>query len=95
MERVTTFEVPESIAKRLSELLIKERVRKQLLAESVNDPSRFDELENLVIIIVSEIDKIKHDITTLYVPNQSRSEDYIWDYNGYEIDKNHFTIYKA
>lgn len=95
MERVTTFEVPESIAKRLSELLIKERVRKQLLAESVNDPSRFDELENLVIIIVSEIDKIKHDITTLYVPNEYRSEDYIWDYNGYEIDKNHFTIYKA
>ena len=95
MERVTTFEVPESIAKRLSELLIKERVRKQLLAESVNDPSRFDELENLVIIIVSEIDKIKHDITTLYVPNEYRSEDFIWDYNGYEIDKNHFTIYKA
>lgn len=95
MERVTTFEVPEHIAKRLSDLLIKERVRKQLLFDAVNDSSKFDELENLLIVVTAEIDKIKYDITTLYVPNDYRSDDYMWDYNGFGIDGNHFTIYKS
>ena len=95
MERVTTFEVPEHLAKRLSDLLIKERIRKQLLFDAVNDSAKFDELENLLIIVTSEIDKIKYDITTLYVPNEYRNEKYMWDYNGFGIDKNIFTIYKA
>lgn len=95
MEKVSTFEIPEEMAKRLSVLLIKERIRKQLLSEAIKDPVRFDELENLVIEVSSEIEKIKHDITVLYVPEKFRSEEFIWDYNGFEIDGKNISIYKA
>lgn len=95
MERITTFEIPEEIAKHLSILLIKEKVRKELLLNLVGNKNKFEEVEQLLIEVSSEIEKIKHDITTLYVPEKYRSEDFIWDYNGFDIDGKHVTIYKT
>jgi len=93
MERVTTFEIPEEIAKRLSILLVKEKVRRELLSNLVGNKSKFEEVEQLLVEVSSEVEKIKYDITTLYVPEKYRSEEFIWDYNGFEIDKNILTIY--
>lgn len=95
MERVTTFEIPEELAKHLSILLVKEKVRKELLSNSIGDKNKFEEVEQLVVEVSSEVEKIKHDITTLYVPEKYRSEEFVWDYNGFEIDNNIVTIYKA
>lgn len=94
MKRVTTFEIPEEIAKHLSVLLVKEKVRKELLSNLIGNKNKFEEVEQLLIEVSSEVEKIKHDITTLYVPEQYRSEEFIWDYNGFEIDKNILTIYQ-
>ena len=94
MERVTTFEIPEELAKHLSILLVKEKVRKELLSNLIGNKSKFEEVEQLLIEVSSEVEKIKYDITTLYVPEKYRSEEFIWDYNGFEIDKNILTIYK-
>ena len=95
MERVTTFEIPEELAKHLSILLVKEKVRKELLSNSIGDKNKFEEVEQFVVEVSSEVEKIKHDITTLYVPEKYRSEEFVWDYNGFEIDNNIVTIYKA
>ena len=95
MERVTTFEIPEELAKHLSILLVKEKVRKELLSNSIGDKNKFEEVEQLVVEVSSEVEKIKHDITTLYVPEKYRNEEFVWDYNGFEIDNNIVTIYKA
>lgn len=94
MERVTTFEIPEEIAKHLSMLLVKEKVRKELLSNLIGNKNKFEEVEQLLIEVSAEVEKIKHDITTLYVPEKYRSEKFIWDYNGFEIDKNILTIYQ-
>lgn len=93
MEKVTTFEIPEEIAKRLSILLVKEKVRRELLSNLVGNKSKFEEVEQLLVEVSSEVEKIKYDITTLYVPEKYRSDEFIWDYNGFEIDKNILTIY--
>lgn len=95
MERVTTFEIPEELAKHLSILLVKEKVRKELLSNSIGNKNKFEEVEQLVVEVSSEVEKIKYDITTLYVPEKYRSEEFVWDYNGFEIDNNIVTIYKA
>ena len=91
---VETAEIPEDIAQRLSRLLIKESIRRQLLTDSVGNQTKYEEAEELLIPVVEEIDKIKNTITEKYVPDDFRSDDYIWSYNGFSIDGNEINIIK-
>ena len=91
---VETVEIPESIAKRLSTLLIKQSIRHRLLNEAVGDKSKFEQLEDLLIPIEEEISAVKNEITEKFIPEDFRSERFIWNYNGFEIDNNHISIYK-
>lgn len=91
---VGTFEIPEDLAKRLSELLTKKAIREQVLAQVVSEPSKYDTLEEKLIPVINEIDKIKTKITTEYVPSQYNDERYQWSFNGYEIDGNKLEVYE-
>ena len=91
---IETVEIPESIAKRLSTLLIKQSIRNRLLNEAVGDKSKFEQLEDLLIPIEEEISSIKNEITEKFIPEEFRSERFIWNYNGFEIDGNNISISK-
>ena len=56
---------------------------------------KFEQVENLLAKVTERIDEIKHLITNEYVPEDFRSEKFIWDYKGYSIDKNSVSIYKV
>lgn len=88
------FEIPDELAKELSDNLIKQTIRQRTLAELVNDPDKYDAAEKLLIPVVSKVEAIKVQITNKYVPEKYRSNEYMWNYDGYEIDKNKVQIHK-
>ena len=92
---VEVFEIPEYLAKELSDLLVRESIRKKLLSEVLNDPVKYEQIEDLLAKATERIDEIKHLITIEYVPDEFHSEKFIWDYKGYSIDKNVVSIYKV
>lgn len=92
---VSTFNIPEDLAKRLSELLTKKMIREGLLANNMSDPVKYEQAENLLVPVVSEIEAIKYKITNEYVPEKYRSEKYFWNYDGYEIDGTTVQIMQA
>lgn len=89
------FEIPEDLAKELSDNLIKQTIRQRTLTEVVNDPDRYTNAENLLIPIVQRIEVIKNKITKEYVPEKYRSSEYMWNYDGFEIDENRVQILKV
>jgi len=89
-----TFEIPEEVAKELSELLTKQSIREHLLLNTLNDKEKYDEVERQLIPIIQKIDAIKNKITNEFVPSQYNSEKYMWNYDGYEISKNILQIYE-
>ncbi len=89
-----TFEIPEEVAKELSELLTKQSIREHLLLNTLNDKEKYDEVERQLIPIIQKIDAIKNKITNEFVPKQYNSEKYMWNYDGYEISKNILQIYE-
>ena len=89
-----TFEIPEEVAKELSELLTKQSIREHLLLNTLNDKEKYDEVERQLIPIIQKIDAIKNKITNEFVPTQYNSEKYMWNYDGYEISKNVLQIYE-
>lgn len=91
---VDYFEIPDELAKELSDNLIKQTIRQRTLAELVNDPDRYNAAEKLLVPIVTRIEAIKVQITNQYVPIKYRSSEYMWNYDGYEIDGNHVQIHK-
>lgn len=91
---VEVAEIPQSLAERLSKLLVKESIRRQLLNDSLNDPAKYELAEERLIPIVSEINEIKHLITEKYIPDDFKSDRFIWSFDGIEIDNNHVKIYK-
>lgn len=88
MQYIDTFEIPIDIAKELSTLTGKEKIRKDLLLSSINNEETFNRIESELIIIMEKLNAIKEKITEDYVPDKYRSEKYSWMYNGWEIDKN-------
>ena len=82
---VSQFEIPEALAKELSELLIKQSIRERLLATLISQPEQYEEAEKNLIPIISRIEAIKMKITSEYVPAKYQSSAYIWNYDGYEI----------
>lgn len=91
---VETVEIPEDIAQRLSRLLIKESIRRQLLNDAVGNKDKYEEAEELLIPVIEEIDKIKNTITEKYIPEDFRSDRYIWSYNNFSINGNEINIIK-
>ena len=91
---VETVEIPEDIAQRLSRLLIKESIRRQLLNDAVGNKNKYEEAEELLIPVIEEIDKIKNIITEKYIPEDFRSDRYIWSYNNFSINGNEINIIK-
>lgn len=91
---VEVFEIPEHLAKELSDLLVRESIRKKLLSEVLNDPVKYEQIEDLLAKATERIDEIKNLITVEFVPDEFQSEKFIWDYKGYSIDKNVVSIYK-
>lgn len=94
-EIVTTFQIEEPIAKQLSELLIKQSIREKLLDQNINNPTKYEQMEQMLVPIVAQIESLKNYITKECVPAKYRSEQYVWNYDGYEIDGCTVYIYNA
>lgn len=82
---VGSFEIPEELAKELSELLTKQTIRERVLIQVIDDPVKYEQAENMLVPITSKIESIKVKITNDYVPQMYRSAKYIWNYDGYEV----------
>jgi hypothetical protein len=91
---VGSFEIPEELAKELSTLITKQGIRERLLATLVGE-EKYDEVEESLIELIQRIDVIKNKITEEYVPEEFRSEDYVWNYDGYEIAGRKVVIYEV
>lgn len=83
---VDTFTIPEQVAKRLSELLVKQSIREKLLDQNIENAEKYERMESMLIPIVAEINQLKNQITMEYVPEKYQSDMYVWNYDGYEID---------
>lgn len=91
---VDTFTIPEDMAKRLSDLLVQQSIRQNLLAEVVMDSEKYAKVESMLIPIMTEVDTIKNEVGRL-VPREYQSSTYKWNYNGWAIDNNVVQILKA
>lgn len=91
---VDTFNIPEQVAKRLSELLVKQSIREKMLDQNIENPDKYEKMENMLVPIVAEIESLKNYITKECVPAEYRSDNFAWNYDGYEIDGCVVSIYK-
>lgn len=82
------FEIPEDLAIELSDLLIKQTIRERLLTQLINDQTKYEKAEEMLIPITTKIEAIKIKITKEYVPEKYNSTKYMWNYDGWEVDKN-------
>ena len=90
---VGSFEIPEALAKELSELLTKQTIREKLLLQVMDDSVKFNQVEALLIPITAKIEAIKNKITNEYVPEQYCSAKYMWNYDGWEIAGNKVNVF--
>ena len=86
------FEIPDDLAKELSQLITKQTIRERLLLQLVSEPEKYEEAENLLIPITSKIEAIKVRITKEFVPQKYQARRYMWNYDGYTIDQNRVQI---
>ena len=86
------FEIPEELAKELSDLLTKQVVRERMLMQLIDDEAKYDTAEGLLSKVVSKIEAIKVKITREYVPQQYRTPKYMWNYNGWDVDENRVEV---
>lgn len=84
-------EIPESLARELSDLLTKQTIRMQVLTSIVGKPE-YETMEAELIPIQQRIDAIKYTITEDYIPDEYRSDEYQWNFNGFMIDRNTIEI---
>lgn len=88
---IDEFEIPEDLARELSDLLARQSIRERLLQTLIGKPE-YDEVENSIVPLVSKIDAIKTMITLQYVPDKYRSEKFMWNYPGWEVSQNRVQI---
>ena len=86
------FEIPNELAQELSDLLTKQVVRERLLVNLVGDNEKYNAAEKMLMETVSKVETIKKKITRDYVPEHYRFPQYMWNYDGYEIDGNKVQI---
>ena len=89
---VDRFEIPDELARELSELLTKQTIRERLLTQLIDDQDKYNKVEDMLIPVTARIEAIKLKITKEYVPSEYDSTRYIWNYDGYEIDGNRLQI---
>lgn len=89
---VGSFEIPNELAKELSELLTKQTIRDRLLLNLIDEPAKYEEVEKMLIPITAKVEAIKMKITSEYVPEKYRNPKYIWNYDGYEVAGNSVQI---
>ena len=89
---IGTFEIPEELAKELSDLLTKQTIRERLLVQLVDQPDKYEETEKMLIPITRKIEAIKVKITKEYVPEKYNSTKYMWNYDGWDVDENRVQI---
>lgn len=85
---VDHFEIPDELAQELSGLLTKQTIRERLLMQLVGEPEKYEQAENLMIPITAKVEAIKVKITKEFVPAKYNSRRFMWNYDGYEVDKN-------
>lgn len=96
LEFVTNFDIPEDVAKRLSDLLVKQNIREKICAQVAStNPAAYEETEKLLIPIVTEVEALKATITKEYVPDEYASSAYMWNYDGYAIAGTNVSVYKV
>ena len=86
------FEIPNELAQELSDLITKQIIRERLLVNLIGDADKYDSAEKMLMETVSQVEAIKKKITRDYVPEHYRSAQYMWNYDGYEIDGNNVQI---
>lgn len=89
---VDQFEIPEELAKELSELLTKQVIRERMLMQVIGDDEKYEQAEAKLIPVTSKIEAIKLKITKEYVPVQYMHQKYIWNYDGFEVAGNKVDI---
>lgn len=89
---IDSFEIPEDLAKELSDLLTKQTIREKLALQVIDDPEKYDIAEDRLMPITSKIEAIKVKITKEYVPAKYNSEKYMWNYDGYGVSGNKVEI---
>ena len=82
---VGSFEIPEELAKELSELLTKQTIRERLLVQLIDEPAKYEQAEAMLVPVTAKIEAIKVKITDEYVPTEYRSAEYMWNYDGFEV----------
>jgi hypothetical protein len=85
---IDNFEIPEDLAKELSELLVKQTIRERILLQLVADPDKFEEVEKSLIPITAKVEAIKNRITKEFVPEEYNSTKYMWNYESWEVARN-------
>lgn len=89
---VDYFEIPEELAKELSDLLTKQTIRERMLLQLINEPDKYEKAEEMLVPITARIEAIKIKITKEFVPAKYNSVRYMWNYDGWAVDKNRVQI---
>ena len=90
------FDIPEDMAKELSELLSRKTIKEDLMINVLKNKD-FDQMEALeiqLIPVVQKIEAIKNNITANHVPEEFRSDRFVWNYDGYDIDGCSISVYE-
>lgn len=77
-----TVNINETIADKLSSLLVKQKIRTDLLATVIDDPEKYNKVENGLVEIIKEIDSVKQYITDNFIPSEYQTDYYQWTYPG-------------
>lgn len=85
---IDTFDIPEEMAKRLSDLLVTSSIRRNLLLELIDKPAKYEQVEAMLIPVEDEVSAIKSKITSELVPDKYRSERYTWYFAGLSLSGN-------
>lgn len=92
---IDTFEIPDELAHELSDLLTTQTIRERVLDRVLDQPDKYEIAEKNLKPVTEKIEAIKVKITEEYVPDKYANPNYVWNYNGYEVDKNKIQILTA
>jgi len=77
---IDTFEIPKELADELSALLTKSSIRRSLMLEVINQPTKYEAMEELLLPVETRSMVLKQIITNQFVPEKYRSQAYTWHF---------------
>lgn len=94
---VTTVEISNELADKLSDLLARQAIRQQQFLSQLHrtDKAVYELCESRLVDINLQIDNIKAVINSTYIPGAYKFDEYYWVYNGKAIDGTTIKIYKS